>query len=285
VRTEHLEGIAYISFGVLSFAVMDAAGKWIVRDASVFQLLGLRSTLALMLLLGVAPFIGGRRAFTTRQPAAHLARALVSVVAFLCFFASVRVLPLADAVAIEFGGPFIVTALSVPMLGERVDGRRWAAVAVGFLGMLLIVRPSGRGIRPAALLVVASSFSYALMMVSTRWMTGRSPGGEKTFVFLFYTFLMQAVVGLGVAALSWTPMSLQDFGLSIAVGVLALGGHFGVTRAFQRAPGSVVAPFEYTALVWAVVTGYLVFGDFPEPTVWLGVAVIIAAGLYTVYRD
>jgi drug/metabolite transporter (DMT)-like permease len=285
VRTTHLSGMTYMMLGVTSFAVMDAAGKWVVRDTSIFQLLALRSGLAVLVLVAASRFLGGREAFRTRQLPAHLGRALASVLAFLFFFASVRFLPLADAVAVAFGGPFIVTALSVPMLGEHVDGRRWLAVAAGFGGMLLIVQPTGEGFRPAALLVIASSFSYALMMVSTRWMSRRSTSGEKTFAFLFYTFLVQTIAGLAVALPAWRPMSLTDLGLSAAVGILALGGHFGVTKAFQTAPASVVAPFEYTALVWAVLFGFFVFGDFPGLAVWSGVAVIVVAGLYTVYRE
>lgn len=285
MRPSHLPGIAYMMLGVVSFAAMDAAGKWVVRDASIFQLLALRSSLAVLILLALAPLFGGREAVSTRQLPAHLARALCSVLAFLFFFASVRFLPLADAVAVEFGGPFIVTALSVPILGETVDRRRWVAVAVGFSGMLLVVQPTGEGFHPAALLVIASSSCYALMMVTTRWMSRRSETGEKTFAFLFYTFLVQAIAGLVGSVVSWRPMSPLDFALSVAVGVLALGGHFGVTRAFQNAPASVVAPFEYTALVGAVFFGLFVFGDFPGLPVWLGVAVIVAAGLYTAYRE
>jgi drug/metabolite transporter (DMT)-like permease len=271
--------------GVVSFAAMDAAGKWVVRDASIFQLLALRSTLAVILLLALAPALGGRAAMSTLQLPAHLARALCSVLAFLFFFASVRYLPLADAVAVEFGGPFIVTALSVPMLGETVDRGRWLAVAVGFVGMLLVVHPTGAGFHPAALLVIVSSFCYALMMVTTRWMSRRSPTGEKTFAFLFYTFLIQAIAGALGSLVFWQPLSPLDLLLTATVGVLALGGHFGVTRAFQNAPASVVAPFEYTALVGAVLFGFFVFGEFPGPSVWLGVAVIVVAGLYTAYRE
>jgi drug/metabolite transporter (DMT)-like permease len=192
---------------------------------------------------------------------------------------------LADAVAVAFGGPFIVTALSVPLLKERVDGGRWAAIAIGFLGMLLIVQPTTEGFRPAALLVIASSFSYALMMIMTRWMHQRSNNTEKTFTFVFYTFAVQAVVGwLGTATLTRT-LGVADMGWILGMGALALAGHIGITLAFQRAPVSVVAPFEYTALVWATFLGFTVFGEFPGMMVWAGVAIIVAAGLYTIQRE
>jgi drug/metabolite transporter (DMT)-like permease len=151
--------------------------------------------------------------------------------------------------------------------------------------MLLIVQPTSAGFRPAALLVIASSFSYSILMILTRWMSRRSDGQEKTYTFLFYTFVVQALSGwIGLDA-GWRPMSLAEIGLAAAMGALALSGHFGITRAFQLAPVSVVAPFEYSALVWATLLGFLVFQEFPGKEVWTGVAVIVAAGLYTIHRE
>jgi drug/metabolite transporter (DMT)-like permease len=284
VRSETLSGIVFMTLGIACFATMDAAGKWAVRDMSVFQLLAVRSSFVTCLLLLIAPALGGRRAFRSEQPGAHVLRALCGASAFLFFFAAVRFLPLADTVAIAFGGPFIVTALSVPLLGETVDGRRWLGVVIGFLGMLLIVQPTGAGFRPAALLAVASSVCEALLMVLTRWLVKRSRTPEKTLTFLVYTFAVQAAVGFAGGIPVWKPMSGTDLALAVAVGVLALGGHIGITLAFQRAPASVLAPFEYTALIWSTTLGYFVFKDFPAASVWLGVSVIIASGLYTVRR-
>ncbi len=282
---ETLSGIGYMVLGIGSFSAMDAIGKWLVRDHSIFEILAVRSTLVALLLLAVAPAFGGRGALRSSQPWAHLTRSLCGVGAFLFFFASVRYLPLADAVAVAFGGPFIVTALSVPLLKESVDGRRWAAIMVGFVGMLLIVQPTSDSFRPAALLVIASSFAYALMMIMTRWMHQRSGNTEKTFTFVFYTFVVQAAAGwLGVAVLG-RGVSTSDLGLIVAMGLLALLGHIGLTLGFQRAPVSVVAPFEYTALVWATILGFTVFGDFPGAMVWVGVAIIVGAGLYTIARQ
>jgi drug/metabolite transporter (DMT)-like permease len=271
--------------GIASFSAMDAIGKWAVRDFSVFQVLVVRSAPAVAILLLLSPYFGGREVLRTSQPWAHNLRALSATLAFLFFFASVRVLPLADAIAVEFGGPFIVVSLSVPLLGERVGRSRWIAVAVGFLGMLLVVQPTGRGLRPEALLVLLASFSYSLMMILTRWMAKRSGGTERTFTFLVYTFGMQGLVGLLGAPLTWKPMSPFDVALTSAMGIFTLGGHLGVTAAFQRAPASVVAPLEYTALVWATLYGFVFFGDFPGPQVWLGVAVIVAAGIYTLRSE
>jgi drug/metabolite transporter (DMT)-like permease len=282
---EKLAGIGYMVLGIGSFSAMDAIGKWLVRDHSVFEILAVRSTLVTLVLLAAAPAFGGLKVLRSGQPWAQVGRSLCGVAAYLFFFTSVRYLPLADAVAVAFGGPFIVTALSVPLLKEHVDAKRWVAIAVGFMGMLLIVQPTGEGFRPAALLVIASSFSYALMMIMTRWMHQRGNNTEKTFTFVFYTFLVQAVVGwIRTATLSRT-LGPPEMGLIAAMGALALVGHIGMTLAFKRAPASVVAPFEYTALVWATFFGFVVFGDFPGAMVWFGVAIIVAAGLYTIQRE
>lgn len=291
MKDRRLAGIGYMTYGIASFAAMDAVGKWLVVDYSVFQILALRSTFVAILLTAVMPLVGGRDAIRTSQRAAHWGRSLCSVLAFLFFFTSVRYLPLADAVAVAFGGPFIVTALSVPLLGEHVALRRWLAIGVGFVGMLFIVQPTGAGFRPAALLVIASSFSYAMLMIMSRWMAQRSNGEEKTFTFIYYTFVVQTLCGwlalLGLYSMSggWRPMTAEDVGLTAVMGALALSGHFGITRAFQLAPVSVVAPFEYTALVWATLLGFTVFGEFPGADVWIGVAIIVAAGLYTIHRE
>jgi drug/metabolite transporter (DMT)-like permease len=272
-------------FGIACFAAMDASGKWVVKNYSVFQLLAVRSSLCLLLLAALLPFFGGRKALRTEQPWAHLGRALSSALAFLFFYAALRSLPLADAVAVEFGSPFLVTALAVPLLGERVDVGRWAAVLVGFVGMLLVVKPTAEGVRPEALLAVASSVCYAVMMVMTRWISQRTAGAESTFTFVSSVFLVQTIVGLTGGISQWKPMTPLDLALSAGVGLFALGGHLGLTAAFQRAPASVVAPFEYTALLWATLFGLLIYGDFPDLVVWIGVAVIVGAGLYTVRRE
>lgn len=286
-RRGRLAGIGYMMLGIASFASMDAIGKWLVRDVSVLQILAVRSTLVTLFLAAALPFMGGFSLVRSPQLRAHWVRALCGTGAFLFFFTSVRFLPLADAVAVAFGGPFIVTALSVPLLGEHVGERRWIAIAVGFVGMILIVQPTGEAFHPAALLVILASFSYALMMILTRWMARRRED-EKTTTFVFYTFFVQALVGWLAGAFapgSFRSLSGMDFALILAMGALALSGHFGITRAFQRAPVSVVAPFEYSALVWATLLGVVVFGEFPSGYVWLGVAIVVAAGLYSIHSE
>jgi drug/metabolite transporter (DMT)-like permease len=284
-RQEILTGVAYMVFGIACFAGMDAVGKWLVESYPVFQLQALRGTMVTLGLLAATPFFGGLGVLRSPWLRPHLLRALCGGLAFLFFFTSVRYLPLADAVAVAFGGPFIVTALSVPLLGERVDARRWLAITVGFVGMLLIVRPTGQAFRPAALLVIAASCCYALLMILTRWMHQRTKGTEPTFTFVFYAFAVQTVMGWLGAPFGWRSMTPSAIGLMVLMGLLALAGQAGITLAFRYAPVSVAAPFEYTALVWATILGFVVFGELPEPGVWLGVVIIVVAGLYTIHRE
>ena len=288
MEDRRLAGIGYMTLGIASFSAMDAVGKWLVRDYSVFQILAVRSTFVAILLTAVMPLLGGRDAIRSTQRAAHVGRSLCSILAFLFFFTSVRYLPLADAVAVAFGGPFIVTALSVPLLGEHVDLRRWSAIGVGFLGMLLIVQPTGAGFRPAALLVIASSFCYAFLMIMSRWMARRSHGEEKTFTFLYYTFVVQTLFGwLALAGMS-SGLEFDDDtrhrarsrdGRACARGPLR--HHPRVSTRAGLGRGSV----RVHALVWATLLGFTVFGEFPGADVWVSVAIIVAAGLYAIHRE
>jgi drug/metabolite transporter (DMT)-like permease len=271
--------------GVASLSIMDALGKRIAARYSVFQMLAIRSTVALAL-LGVGLAVAGRLgALRTRQPGGHALRSACGLVAFVSFYAALRHLPLADAVAIAFGSPFIVTALARVILKEPVGGHRWLAIAAGFLGMLVIVRPRAEGFHVAALLVLVSALAYAALMLLARWMTRPERPHESTSAFVFYMLSGQAAAGWIVAATTWrTPDAGALIEMS-AMGVCGILGNYGLAEAFRRAPVAVVAPFEYTGLIWAVALGALVFGDVPAATFWVGAVVIIAAGLYTLRAD
>jgi drug/metabolite transporter (DMT)-like permease len=245
-------------------------------------MLAVRSSVATAILLALLPFVGGVSTLRTTQPWRHALRSLLGIGAFTLFFAGLRAVPLADGVLVAFGSPFILTALSLPILHEPVSLRQWLAVALGFVGVVLIVRPQGGAIPIEAILVVLASVCYALTMILTRLMTRGERSSESSFAFVFYTLGGQALGGLVVAPLVWQPLPPVTIGLLVAMGVLGLVGNFGLTIAFRRAPVAVVAPFEYVALVWASLFGLVVFGDFPTLRVWLGAALIVAAGLYAV---
>jgi drug/metabolite transporter (DMT)-like permease len=169
------------------------------------------------------------------------------------------------------------------VLNEPVGARQWGAIGVGFLGMLVIVRPGAAGaVHAAALLIVLSGLAYAVMMVLTRWMTRPARPPESTSAFVFYMLAGQAAAGWLVALGRWRMPDLPALAEMSAMGVLAILGNYGLAQAFRIAPVATVAPFEYTALLWAVVLGAVVFGDVPAPSFWAGAAIIVWAGLYTV---
>jgi drug/metabolite transporter (DMT)-like permease len=279
---DRLAGVLCMVLGIASLSFMDALGKRIARDYSVFQMLAIRSTVALALILLFLAGTRDLRALRTRQPKGHALRALCGLVAFLTFYASLRHLSLADAVAIAFASPFLITALGRFVLKEHVTLRQWLAIAVGFGGMLVIVRPGGSGFHPAALLVVVCSVAYATLMILTRWMTRPHRPAETNSAFVFYMLAGQAAVGWAVAATRWRTPDGAALAEMAGMGVLGIAGNYGLAQAFRLAPVATVAPFEYTGLIWAVVLGALLFGDVPTPWFWLGAAIIVWAGLQAV---
>ena len=272
-------GVLYMVLGIAALSGMDALGKRVAAHYSVFEMLAIRSTVALVLILA---FLAARRrleTLRTAQPGGHALRALCGLVAFVCFYAALRHLPLADAVAIAFASPFLVTALGRFVLKEAVTTRQWLAIGVGFAGMLVIVRPGGSGFHPAALLVMVCSLAYATMMVLTRWMTRPHRPADGNLTFVFYMLAGQASVGWLVTATRWRTPDAAALAEMAGMGVLGIVGNYGLAEAFRVAPVATVAPFEYTGLLWAVVLGAVLFGDVPAPTFWVGAAIIVWAGL------
>jgi len=271
--------------GVAGLSWMDALGKRVAAGYSVFEMLAIRSTVAVALLLGLLAVTRNLRALRTGQPLQHALRSLCGLVAFTTFYAALRHLPLADAVAVSFGSPFLVTALGRVLLNEPVGARRWMAITVGFLGMLLIVRPTGAGFNPAALLILVSGMAYALMMVMARWMTRPGRPAESTWSFVFYMLAGQTAAGWLATPGVWKTPDGAALAEMTAMAVFGVLGNYGLAQAFRAAPVATVAPFEYTGLVWAVLLGAVLFGQVPAPTFWVGAAIIIGAGLYTVRAE
>lgn len=268
-----------MTLGVAAFAVHDMVGKVVVEEYPVVQMLALRSAIALAILLAIVLRRGGVPPLRRRSIPAHLVRLVAMLGAILLFFSALQELPLADATAIAFGAPFIMLALSGPLLGERVPGGAWVAVVVGFVGVIVIVRPDGE-VEPEALLAVGASVLYALGMLVTRHL-GRS---ESVLNMLFWMIAGQLTLAALAVPFVWEPVEARHWPLLVALASLNLLGQLGLVRAFSLAPVSVVAPFEYTALVWAAALGFVVFGDVPSGRLWIGASIIIAAGVYATLR-
>jgi len=266
--------------GIAIFSFNDALGKWLLADYSVGELLLIRSVAALILL---APFVRntGVAGFTSAPwPALQVARIALAALEVAMFFWAVSWLPLADTVTFYLAGPIYVTALSVVLLGEKVGLRRWTAVFVGFVGVVLALRPSAASFTLPALIALGGSFFFSLMMVTTR-MLRETPDTVLIAGQIGATLLFGAVA----APFGWVTPSWRDFLLLSLFGVLSIIALACVNRALKLAPASVVVPYQYTMIIWAVALGYAVFGDVPDVFTLAGAAIIIAAGLYIFWRE
>lgn len=280
-RAEVLQGIGLIILAMALLSAMDAVVKWLSPDYSTIQLMFFRSVFAFLPLAPLALRGGWAGSLRTQRLGTHALRSLFGISALGCFFWSLSLLPLADATAITFAAPLFVTALSLPLLGEVVRARRWTAVAVGFLGVLVMVQPGVGVFQPAALLPLATALFLALMVIQVRKLTRTD---SDTTIVLYYTIMSTLVTG-AVVPFYWVTPGLTDFLLLAAIGVLGGLGQLALTAAFRRAEASILAPFDYTAMVWAVLFGFLVWGELPAPNIWLGVAIVIASGTYIIYRE
>jgi drug/metabolite transporter (DMT)-like permease len=280
LRGSVLAGIGFMLLSVMLFSLSGAIGKWLVAAYPMGEALLIRSFTALLLL---APFLwrAGRSAFTTApRPRLQVLRATISTIEIVCFFWSVAYLPLADVITFYLAVPIYVTALAPFALNENVGWRRWAAVLIGFAGVLLALKPSTAALTAPALVALAGSLLYAVSLIITRVLRNTA-----NIVLVSSQVATTAVFGLIAAPFGWVTPPLGDFALMVLFGVLAMGGLPSLNMSLRRAPASVVVPYQYTTIVWGVVLGYLIFGDEPKAHVLAGAAIIIAAGLFIFFRE
>lgn len=266
-------GLALLAYSLL--ALQDATVKWLVATVPVWQVLFVRSAILVTGCLGAGGRPLLRHAATTTTRSLLLRRGVVTLAAWLCYFTAARFLPLGQLVTLYFTAPVMVTLLAVPLLGETVGWMRWLAVGIGFSGTLLAADPSGLTLSPATVLVLVAAGLWAYGVILTRQIARREP----TLVQMFFNnvfFLVATAIG---CALTWQAPSGIDMGLLLVVGVLGGLGQFSLFESAQHAPASLTAPLEYTALVWAFLLGFVVWGDVPRTGVFAGAALILSAGL------
>ena len=267
--------------GIFFFALNDAMGKWLIATFSVGQLLLVRSAAALVLL---GPFIKreGWRVFA-KAPRPFLQYVLRPVFATLevaCFYWALADMSLADVMTFYLAGPIYVTAMSPFLLGERVGWRRWLAVLAGFAGVMIALGPSAGALTPAALIAIAGSFLFSVLMVCTRLVRGTSD------IVLVTTQTVGALIFGAVAApFTWVALNARDTLLLVLLGVTAMVAHMCINRALKLAQASIVVPYQYTTIFWAILLGYIFFGDIPRIAMLAGAAIIIAAGIYIFVRE
>ncbi|MGB1875440.1 MAG: DMT family transporter, partial [Rhodospirillaceae bacterium] len=274
-------GIGLMISAMFTMTAMDAAVKWAVADYSLQQVNFIRSIAAMLVLVPLIWNNGGLRALHTTRPWVHVWRtSLMIIISYTWFFALGR-MKLADIGAIVMVSPLMITALSAPLLGEKVGLRRWIAVGIGFAGMLTIVRPGAGVFQPVALLAVTVAFGYALLILSNR----ANRAKESLAALTYYPLIGIFIVSGALSPLDWTSPTPVAWTAMIFVGVCAGIGHVCLTLAFRYASPPVLAPLEYSGLIWAVLFGYWFFDELPDQWTVVGMAMIASAGIFVVYRE
>jgi drug/metabolite transporter (DMT)-like permease len=296
-----LTGILFALGGSVVLSINDLAIKGLSESYALHQVILVRAFIGLALVLSVAGMSSaGLRQLLTRRPREHLLRVSIVMVSNVTFFLGLAAMPLADAVATSFVAPLFVTLLSAVVLGEPVGPRRWAAVAVGMLGVVVMLRPGAGLIQPAAILVLISAFCYA----SSHMMTRRMRDTESAMALNFYVqcgfVVVSTCMGLWVgdghmagsddALLAflfrpwhWPP--LTDWPWFLATGLAVGVGGLMMSQAYRTTQAALIAPFEYVGMPMAIFWGAVVFGTLPDRTGWAGIALICGAGLYTLWRE
>lgn len=267
---------------VALFSCLDATAKYLNNHMDTLQVVWARYASAFVLAFMLYNPLSHPGLMRTTRPMLQISRSALLLGSTVLNFFALRYLQLDQALAIIFSTPFIVAILAGPMLGEWVGWRRWLAILVGFSGVLLVTRPGAGGIHPAALLSLGSAVCYALYGISTR-VLARTDSNETT---LFYSNLVGALGMTPVIAFVWTtPESLFIVVLMVVIGAFGSLGHYFLIAGHRLAPASVLAPYIYTQIVWTAALGFVVFGDVPNGWTLAGAAVVIASGLYLLYRE
>jgi drug/metabolite transporter (DMT)-like permease len=278
-RSARLAGIGLMLAAICMFSFGDALGKFIVATYSVGQLQLLRTCASLVLL---SPSIWRYRAEFLRleRPGLQFVRAILSTLEVVAFFTAAIRLPLADVITYYLAAPIFVTALSAIFLRERVGWRRWSAILIGFGGVLIALQPSAQTVTWPAMIALGGSMAFAILMLITR-----SLRATPDIVLASSQFAGTLVFGAVMAPFGWLTPGLRDFGFFVFAGCISVVALLCVNRSLKLAPASVVAPYQYSMIIWAVMFGYLVFGDVPSMATIFGAAIIIGAGFYIFLRE
>lgn len=280
---ENVKAVMMMLMGVASFAVMDATLKALAARYPPMQVAAMRGLSSLPVVVVWIAFSGGGFAQLFRvRFGLHLGRGILGIGMLASFAYALRYLPLAEAYSIFFVAPLLITAFAVPILGERVGWRRWAAIAVGLCGVLIVLRPTGAGVTTlAGLGVLFAAIGYALSAITVR-ILGRTDSTESM------VFWLMLIMGGGAALLAlpgWTPIQSADWIIIAGLAVSGSIGQWAITEAFRRGEASFIAPFEYTALAWGTLLDWLVWHQIPGPLTFVGSAIIIASGIYMIRRE
>ncbi len=285
-RDNNLHGILYMLAGVFVLTIMDVAAKLLVEsDYSPFQILAIRGWIITACFTAWFAAKGQLSVLKTSRVKIYIVRGIIGFCAPFFFFSALGFMPIADVVVLFFAAPFIMTVLSIPLLKETVGPYRWAAIIIGFVGVLIVAQPGGGDsdgtFQLGVIYAIAGCLAYSLIQIMTRRMGNTEPPVRIVYYFNAATL----IIGSCFLPFVWKPMTLFDFGVLLVMTAVAVVGHILMTTAFVKAPISVIVPFEYTALLWSTLFGLLIWGDFPANHVWLGAAIIVASGIFMIYRE
>lgn len=273
--------LAYLMFGVCCGLGLDVCAKWLLVDYSLEQFVFLRSVFGLLTFMLIVRWYGGLSSLKTKRWRWHLLRTMLACTTMFGFFYGLSKMPLVNALTLAFTAPLIVTALSVPVLGEHVGWRRWAAVSVGFAGVLVVLRPGSGLLNPASFAVLVAAAGYAGLALTARKLAAT----ESTFSLSVYVIAGPLVLSAIVLPGDFTMPTAAGWGLYVLAGLCSAGAWVGIVGGYRRASPVVLAPFEYTALIGGAAAGYLIWDEIPDRFVIVGGAIIICSGLYVVYRE
>lgn len=280
IRRSASGAIPLMLFGMFLFSINDVLGKWLVGTYSPMQVILVRSIFALVVLMPWVAQDGVAKMIRLERPLLQLTRVFFSTVDVICFYVAVIYLPLADVMAFYMAAPIFIAAMSPFLLGERVGWRRWSAILVGFVGVLIALAPSASSLEIPALVSLLGCLCFSLMFVTTR-----SLGKTSDKVLATWQIGGLIVAGAMGAPFAWTPPSLRDYALMAVLGIVSMAAYLCVNRALKLAPAASVSPYQYTMIVWAIILGYPAFGDVPSLHMLVGAAIIIASGLFIFWRQ
>lgn len=275
-----LRGIGLSLAAGIVFCIADVIAKSLAQNVSVLQITWTRYIVFTLMALILTVQVGGR-SFFVHRPLLQVARGACLVGSSLLFVLGIRDIGLAEATTIGFIGPIMTTVLSIPILGEKVDRRRWMTLGAGMLGVVIAMRPGSGAFQPEALYRVGSALFWATGQILTRRMTAT----ERAESTMFWS-AVTGLVGLSlVIPFHFVPPTPTQLWLQLGQGVLSSIGQWFVILALRFTPVSTLAPYSYTQLVWTTLAGFLVFNALPDQWTWLGAAIIVASGLYSLKRE
>ena len=277
----NLKGVLLLALAFFLFSSSDTISKYLTAELHPIQIVWTRQA-ALMLGALVILAVKGPSLLRTGSPWLQVTRGALAVGSAVCFMLAIRHVPLADAIAVTFVVPFMVTVLGVVLLGETVGVRRWSAIIVGFIGALIIIRPGLGVFHPAIFFVLLAALFFAFRQVMSRMLAAT----DRTLTTVVYTALVSAaILSIPVPFFWQTPDSAKTIGLLAAMAGLAAVGEILIIRAFELAQASVAAPVHYSLIIWATFYGWLIFDQLPDFWTWVGTGIIFATGIYLIYRE